>query len=500
MTSDTWLAAIKGDESGEIDGEFYSQTAYDVFSAYRQLVENNSPIISQNTQFTTPVGITVSTDENGNVHASILSNTERIAAAGSIAVAQIDEDDFKVEGVLNVTVPELVYPATGDMFIGNEDIVIELSNRASGEYHIEMFDFEHDKYVVNAYIVTDETKITLPAELFTSGSDYSLIVSAITPEGEAMSAQEVMISYGSAYDSGVKIVAPYSTGSTDDDYIAMSWESEQYHDFCIELYNEHDELVVSKTVENEYEAVIQGVNPGKYSLVVTALRRGTKIEKARDIATFDVLKAEPVMNEIILDSDDTYYFVYEDEELGLLYFYEEEIIDVQEDGKTVQKKRIIQKQVKATKGYRQLDKYRSKPDYTTGEPIIRSFMLSSDSAKGSAILSEAQKYLGVPYVWGGTTPEGFDCSGLVQYVCNSLGISVNRVAEDQFNNGTPVSRDQLQPGDLVFFEQNGYIHHVGIYAGDGMMLHAPRTGEVVQYQSIDTDYYRSEYAGARRVY
>ena len=82
----------------------------------------------------------------------------------------------------------------------------------------------------------------------------------------------------------------------------------------------------------------------------------------------------------------------------------------------------------------------------------------------------------------------------------TAGINVNRVAEDQFKNGTAVNKDELQPGDLVFFEQNGYIHHVGIYAGDGMMIHAPRTGDVVKYQSMETDYYRSQYAGARRVY
>lgn len=81
--------------------------------------------------------------------------------------------------------------------------------------------------------------------------------------------------------------------------------------------------------------------------------------------TFEVTQAEPVINEIILDKDDTYYFVYEDEALGLLYFYDEELVDIDEEDEngnvqTVTKKKIIQKQVKATKGYRQLAKYRNK--------------------------------------------------------------------------------------------------------------------------------------------
>ena len=124
---------------------------------------------------------------------------------------------------------------------------------------------------------------------------------------------------------------------------------------------------------------------------------------------------------------------------------------------------------------------------------------ASASTKGQAIVNSAMQYLGVPYVWGGTSPSGFDCSGLVQYVCKKNGISVSRTAAAQANNGTYVSRNNLQPGDLVFFGK-GNIHHVGIYVGNGQMIHAPQTGDVVKVSSIETAYRINSYAGACRVW
>ncbi len=99
------------------------------------------------------------------------------------------------------------------------------------------------------------------------------------------------------------------------------------------------------------------------------------------------------------------------------------------------------------------------------------------------IIAIAQRYLGVPYVWGGTSPSGFDCSGLVQYVFAQAGIQVPRVATDQQRASTPVPVSALKPGDLVFFGNASFSHHVGIYVGGGTMLNAPYTGAVVRYDS-----------------
>jgi cell wall-associated NlpC family hydrolase len=111
------------------------------------------------------------------------------------------------------------------------------------------------------------------------------------------------------------------------------------------------------------------------------------------------------------------------------------------------------------------------------------------------VVGIAMRYLGVPYVWGGASPGGFDCSGLVAYAYGQMGISLPHYTGAQWNVGVPVSRSDLQPGDLVFF--NG-LGHMGIYIGGNQMIHAPHTGDVVKISAL-TGYYASNYVGARRI-
>jgi len=115
----------------------------------------------------------------------------------------------------------------------------------------------------------------------------------------------------------------------------------------------------------------------------------------------------------------------------------------------------------------------------------------------SAAVGIAEQYLGVPYVWGGASPSGFDCSGLVMYVYAQLGVSLPHYTVSQYNypNAVHPSRSDLQPGDLVFFAGLG---HVGIYIGNNEFIHAPHTGAVVSIDSL-TGWYSSEYDGATRI-
>jgi cell wall-associated NlpC family hydrolase len=107
--------------------------------------------------------------------------------------------------------------------------------------------------------------------------------------------------------------------------------------------------------------------------------------------------------------------------------------------------------------------------------------------------------IGVPYRWGGATPAGFDCSGLVYYTFHKAGVSVPRTSQEQYHAARPVPLAKALPGDLVFFGRRGRISHVGIYLGDERFVHAPETGRNVSVAHLDEVAYRKRFAGAGRI-
>jgi cell wall-associated NlpC family hydrolase len=118
---------------------------------------------------------------------------------------------------------------------------------------------------------------------------------------------------------------------------------------------------------------------------------------------------------------------------------------------------------------------------------------------GEKIVSIAAGMIGTPYRYGGETPKGFDCSGLVFYSFERMGVKVPRTAADQRKAAERVKRDDLELGDLVFFRSSkGRVDHVGIYAGDGRFIHSPNAGRVVSYAYLDDPYYQKHFVSAGR--
>ena len=149
-------------------------------------------------------------------------------------------------------------------------------------------------------------------------------------------------------------------------------------------------------------------------------------------------------------------------------------------------------------------------DYMTSErdaEPLQQFAITTQTyegmEKGQQVVECARKYLGTPYVWGGTSPSGFDCSGLVYYVYKQFGVTLNRVAAGMAENGTAVDLSAMQPGDIVLFHNKAkysQINHVGIYVGNGMFMHSPQTGDVVKITTLTSGYYSTTLVKARRIF
>lgn len=141
---------------------------------------------------------------------------------------------------------------------------------------------------------------------------------------------------------------------------------------------------------------------------------------------------------------------------------------------------------------------------STTESVGTVAPVASSNSAGSSIVALAKQFIGCPYVYGASGPNAFDCSGFTSYVYRQVGISIPHGATSQYRGGTPVSRENVQPGDLVFIADPAYcagypISHVGIYIGNGQFIHASSNrGEGVTISNIFTGHYGTYYAGARR--
>lgn len=125
---------------------------------------------------------------------------------------------------------------------------------------------------------------------------------------------------------------------------------------------------------------------------------------------------------------------------------------------------------------------------------------ASRPSLGDEIVLRAMAQIGTAYRYGGADLEGFDCSGLVYFIHQGLGLSAPRTAQQQFDASHRIARGDLAPGDLVFFRFEGRrISHVGIYAGAGRFVHAPQTGRNVELKSLDDEYYARHFAGGGRL-
>ncbi|MDF2616554.1 MAG: peptidoglycan endopeptidase, partial [Sedimentibacter sp.] len=121
---------------------------------------------------------------------------------------------------------------------------------------------------------------------------------------------------------------------------------------------------------------------------------------------------------------------------------------------------------------------------------------------GNSVVDYAKLFIGTPYVAGGSSPSGFDCSGFVKYVMANFGVDMPRTSTDQYSIGVRVEKSELMPGDLVFFKYSSTsyrLNHVGIYVGDGNFIHSPIPGQTVKIDTLSSGYFSTYYYGATRV-
>ncbi len=496
--------------------ESAGQNVQELFYGMLMQKGENPDIINETISASADAAVDIALTPDGGLRAAVATN------AGVFGIlpksgkeGEISKESFDIKPRTFISAPKITSLKSGDVLNAGEDVTVELSDSVSDKYYVKIYDRERERDIVCQYITSDDTVFTYPKELFTPGGDYSLEMCSVDGD-ELHYADKTDFVYGEA-DAAVYIEAPFDGSATYDSEIEVFLASSVYHDFKLDVTNSDNEVIISKVLRGSDKTILDSIPSGKYTLTATALARGTDAYRGQHTVSFEIKKVTAVVREYVLSPNERFNFRYESRDGKYLYFYDQDVIYIDEqvqalDGlgnpiadelgnpvmNTVKspRKKIVEKKVPATKQYRKLRAMYNAGSYTTG--VITS---TNATEAGNAFANAALLYQGIPYVWGGETPSGFDCSGLVKYVSGKLGKSVHRTSQEQFAyDGVFVEKSQLIPGDLLFFQDNGVIHHVGIYIGDGKMVHAPHTGDVVKVSSINSSYYVREYAGAKRIF
>jgi len=263
-----------------------------------------------------------------------------------------------------------------------------------------------------------------------------------------------------------------------DGYTSVVLDSESFGDFLSRVDNIKTIIEFDKKVLGRFEAAQKELNKKQKSLNKTKESlQSLQVENKQKIDKIMVSKKS--QNKLITE--------LKSKEI-VTEALKGKLIAELENKKSISVKQIIQPQVSVNKTLTKLSEIRkSAPTYTPSR--------GAATVSEGAIIAYASTFLGTPYLWGGTSPAGFDCSGFTQYVYAHFGISIGRTTFDQINNGVQVSKDNLKPGDLVFFGTFANPHHMGMYIGNNNYIHAPHTGDVIKVSALG----RKDFVTARRV-
>ena len=359
--------------------------------------------------------------------------------------------------ISNTTV--LAAPVNEKLQQQKDSLTIIKTEKEQVEMKIEEFDNEIEKIMIK--MEDNERKI--------SKTEKSIEVASVEVKKVAKESQKEQ----GLFNSRMRVM--YINGS--DGYLSIILDSESFGDFISRVDNiktvvEFDKklMVNFEASQKELKEKQQSLNKTKEALQSLQVENKQKIDK--------IMVTKESQNKLVMQLKKKEIVAKE---------LQNKLITENKSNKNISAQ-IIEPQVSVNKSLTKISEFKkSVPAYTPSR--------GGATVSQGAIIAYASNFLGTPYLWGGTTPSGFDCSGFTQYVYAHFGISVGRTTFDQINDGVEVSRDKLQPGDLVFFGSFANPHHMGMYIGDNNYIHAPHTGDVIKISALG----RNDYVTARRV-